>query len=195
MIIYKITNKLDGKVYIGQTIRKLSRRWEEHKRDNDCIALHNAIKKYGENNFKIEEIDGANSLSELNYLEQHYIHIYNSLRPGGYNLISGGGSKGISEETRQKMSAAAKKRMSNPEIKEKRRITMSTRCYKRGPMSEETKLKISKSIRRSGPRKKGRKSWNKGIPMKEETKKKISTSKKGKPRIVPGGKYKKKIKE
>lgn len=94
MIVYKITNLITDKVYIGLTTRSISKRWEGHLDkafyQNSDNYLHNSIRKYGKENFTIEEIDGANSLSELNYLEKHYICKFNSLAPNGYNLLNGG---------------------------------------------------------------------------------------------------------
>lgn len=97
MIIYKITNKINGKVYIGQTTQSIEKRWKGHYSkafyEQKSTVIYNAIRKYGPENFTIEEIDGANSLSELNYLETHYIYKYESLAPNGYNLSSGGRNK------------------------------------------------------------------------------------------------------
>ena len=96
MLIYKITNKINNKIYIGQTVGLLRVRWSNHKKLSKHSDLgkkhyiHKAIQKYGIENFTIEEIDGANSLSELNYLEKHYICKFNSLAPNGYNLDRGG---------------------------------------------------------------------------------------------------------
>ena len=91
MFIYKYTNKINGKVYIGQTV-DLDSRLKSHlksaKRGNKD-AFHCAIRKYGIESFTYEVIDGALSSSELNYKEQHYIHLYNSLAPNGYNLRLG----------------------------------------------------------------------------------------------------------
>jgi group I intron endonuclease len=107
MIIYKITNEVNGKVYIGQTIRSIKKRWWEHKDDmsKSELPLYRAMRKYGVDNFTIEEIDGANSKSELNYKEVHYMYKFNSLdKNSGYNLRMGGSNGGHSQETRDKIS-------------------------------------------------------------------------------------------
>lgn len=88
--IYKITNKINGKVYIGQSIN-IERRWKEHisdKRKNSLIHL--AIEKYGEKNFNFEIIEEC-SQSDLNQKEQYWIKEYNSFK-NGYNLTRGGNS-------------------------------------------------------------------------------------------------------
>ena len=65
MIIYKITNKLNGKVYIGQTVGSLQARWKAHLRSRDNAVFHKALRKYGAENFTVEQIDMAVSTAEL----------------------------------------------------------------------------------------------------------------------------------
>ena len=64
MIIYKITNKINNKVYIGLTTRTLKYRWSTHitesKNLNNQKHLYRAMRKYGIENFTIEEIDSTN---------------------------------------------------------------------------------------------------------------------------------------
>jgi group I intron endonuclease len=90
MLIYKITNLITGKFYIGQTRMPLKRRWAVHKASKRTSPLTSSIKKYGVDNFKIEEICKASSQDELNRLEVYYISSYKSLYPLGYNLSKGG---------------------------------------------------------------------------------------------------------
>jgi group I intron endonuclease len=109
--IYCITSP-SGKKYIGQCVKKLSsgkkwgymNRWKDHIRDsigkNYCRLLNNAIKKYGIESFKVEIIKEC-YISELNYYEEYYISLFNSMTPNGYNLTSGGGCCFQSLETRQ----------------------------------------------------------------------------------------------
>lgn len=91
-------------VYIGQTGQDLHTRWLQHCSSKYCRRLHYAINKYGRESFKIEEIDSANSLEELNQLEVYHIKKENCLSPNGYNLLTGGGSFRHHEETKKKMS-------------------------------------------------------------------------------------------
>ena len=94
-IIYKVTNKINGKVYIGQTIRTLAERIYYHyyraDHEPEVTKTHfiNAIRKYGKDNFLWEEIDFANSQSELNEKEKYWIQFYNSVEYG-YNIQAGG---------------------------------------------------------------------------------------------------------
>lgn len=105
MIIYKITNKINGKIYIGQTIREIKHRWAQHcSKKEGCLAIYRAIQKYGKENFAIEKIDTASSLEELNKKETEHILSHNSLSPNGYNLNTGSGNKRWSEESKKRMS-------------------------------------------------------------------------------------------
>ena len=75
MWIYKITNIQNNKVYIGQTIRPVKDRFNRHINDalNNILDTHfaRAIRKYGKENFIIEEIDTAQNQEELNKKEQY----------------------------------------------------------------------------------------------------------------------------
>lgn len=114
-IIYKITSP-SNKVYIGQTINTLEKRWKEHIYDcndpkkNHCKALNNAIKKYGHSVFKVEIIEECNEIEKLNELEYTYINLYNSIIPKRYNIKYGGGNFGFhSQETKDKIKKYTKK--------------------------------------------------------------------------------------
>lgn len=91
-LIYKITNKINKKIYIGQTIRSLKARWKRHTRGTSrCTSLSNAIKKYGAENFTIEVIDKATTPDELNKKEIYWIAYYKSdEKEFGYNIQIGG---------------------------------------------------------------------------------------------------------
>ncbi len=115
MLIYKITNMISGKIYIGQTVQTVRDRWHEHSRPRRGAhtgrsAIASAISLYGKENFKIEEIDTASSLEELNIKEETYIKAFNSLAPNGYNLHLGGDSRICHEETKGKIRASLKGR-------------------------------------------------------------------------------------
>ena len=106
-IIYCVTNKVNGKRYIGQTTMPLYKRWHAHKRaDGRCLSLSAAIKKYGAECFEVVEIDRAYSREELDAKEVAHIAAANSLDPAfGYNLRPGGMCATFSPETRALMSA------------------------------------------------------------------------------------------
>ena len=92
-IIYKITNHINNKVYIGQTIGTLPKRWREHcfqaKEGNKTYYLYQAMRKYGIENFSIEQIEVCPN-QKLNERECYWIKCHNSFGEKGYNLTPGG---------------------------------------------------------------------------------------------------------
>lgn len=112
MIVYRIVNKITCEEYIGKTTRELSRRWLEHtQKQTDCVRLSRAIKKYGKQNFIVQELGKYTTLEDLNNAEEYFISFYNTLSPNGYNLITGGRSPEWSEESKNKVSITLKKRV------------------------------------------------------------------------------------
>jgi len=173
MLIYKIENKINGKVYIGQTIWSLKKRIHSHLRRDGCRIIHNALHKYEIDNFDISIIDTAETIEELNELEERYIKEYDSLSPNGYNLMTGGGNSRPSEETKKKISEANKGRH----------------------YSKETKLKMSKTAKGRITTKEARKKLseaNKGKSLSEEHKRKLSIAGMGR---IQTAETKKKISE
>lgn len=107
-IIYKLKNKINGKIYIGQTIRSLDERIAEHSRKNTIISR--AIKKYGIENFIVSVIDEGKTIDELNKKEIHWISHYSSVIPNGYNQCYGGGNTvGYHHKKEHKMIMSEKK--------------------------------------------------------------------------------------
>ena len=95
MIIYKLTNKYNNKVYIGLTSSTLEKRLAQHhyeSRHNIDRPLYRAMRKYGEDAFLAEIIDTASSLDELKEKEKYWIKYYNSYGANGqgYNATTGG---------------------------------------------------------------------------------------------------------
>lgn len=90
--IYKITNLINGKIYVGQS-KDPTRRWKEHKWDafnSNCkenSAIHKAFLKYGIDNFEFTIIGWFENYNEM---ERHYIKELKTLYPDGYNLTEGG---------------------------------------------------------------------------------------------------------
>lgn len=155
--IYKIENKANGKIYVGQTIQSPKVRWQDghrnHLRKNKHYNDHlqAAWNKYGEDSFTFEVIEqfdpGMNF--DLNNLEKYWIKALDAKNPNkGYNMTEGGEGSGSPRlETREKLSKAGKKTfLENPQ----------------------------------GHFRKGLTPWNKGIPMSEEQKKFHSLKMKGK---------------
>jgi group I intron endonuclease len=136
--IYKIVNKTDGKIYVGQTTKTLLEdRFKEHRKiKGNCRYLLNALKKYGVEGFEYIVIEDCLD-SDLNELEIMYISSNNSLVPNGYNLKSGGNSGGKHhEETKKKISESLKGR-----------TDIKRGCWVGRHHTEETKKKISESMK------------------------------------------------
>ena len=108
MEIYKITNNINGKIYIGQTIQSAKKRWWGHLYPSKATvsAIDAAIKKYGRGSFSIQTIDYGNSIDELNEKEIFWIAFFRSTSPNGYNISSGGSNRLTSVESRMKISAS-----------------------------------------------------------------------------------------
>ena len=191
--IYKITNKVNGKCYIGQSL-DIEKRFKSHKRCKENRPLYNAFKKYGIDNFTFEVIEECEK-EKLNEREIYYIALYKSANYRfGYNSSLGGEKTSliVSSKTRKKISKSKKGEL-NP-------------MYGK-TMSAEAKIKQSKSFKQtiSNMPKKQFKKWHKKIGAKhkgkivsqeqrekisktlkeyfknEENRKKISEHKKGKP--------------
>lgn len=96
--IYKITNVINGKVYIGKTSRSISQRFKEHiefaKLGYDNMLIYRAIRKYGEDNFSIELIEDQINNKEIDNRERYWINYYHSYIHSkdcnGYNMTLGG---------------------------------------------------------------------------------------------------------
>lgn len=138
-VVYLIRNKINNKIYIGQTIEKggFDRRYRNNLRDyTHNEHLRSSIDKYGIENFYIDkEFDIAYSKEELDKLEDMYIKIYNSTnKKFGYNKKTGGSNGSLSDEARQKISKANKGKL----VGEKNHNYGKT-------FSEEIRNKISES--------------------------------------------------
>jgi len=179
-LIYKITNNINNKIYIGQTIRSFLWRYNEYKSDffnkskSNNIYLYNSFVKYGFDNFKFEIIDTANSIDELNEKEIKYIKQYKTTdRNFGYNLHDGGRNSLLSEETKKKMSDIRKgkprpngwvekaiapagseeaKKYGRPKTDEERKYLSenSPKYWLGKKRDEETKRKVSETKKKAG---------------------------------------------
>lgn len=107
--VYKHTNKINGKVYIGQTGQTPENRWLEGKGYIGCTHFYNAIQKYGWDNFEHEIVYNCLSFEEANNYEKELIELYDSTNSEkGYNLMTGGVKSRPCEITRQRMSESRK---------------------------------------------------------------------------------------
>ena len=92
-VIYKATNTINGKVYIGQTVCDFHKRQIKHfskaNAEKPSMHFHKALKKYGKDVFIWEIIEQCQSKQELDDMEFHYIKQYDSFK-NGYNMTLGG---------------------------------------------------------------------------------------------------------
>lgn len=164
MVIYKIENKLNGKIYVGQTSRTLKERISEHLRKGRLSYIDRAIRYYGIENFFVEIIEHCGTVEELNEREIFWIAELNCKFPNGYNLTDGGeGSNGYkaTPEISAKLSLMRKGRKNTPEQRAKISAKLKGKIF-----DEETKAKISKS--------------KMGHSVSEETRKKLRAANLGK---------------
>lgn len=142
MFIYKITNTINNKIYIGQTSRSIKERWNRHRWtstiQNPRMPISAAIKKYGKENFKIEQIITCVSLDHMNFMEIYYTNVFNAWSPYGYNLKAGNSLGPYSLETREKISSKLKGRKISDETRKK-----LSESHKNIRLSEKTKMKLS----------------------------------------------------
>jgi group I intron endonuclease len=122
-LVYKLTNTLNNKCYIGITNRTLEIRWCEHKQranqNNRNSRLYAAIRKYGEDSFTKEVICFAESDDELRDLEKRYILEYDTYNSGYNSNLGGHGFLHFPEEIRKKISDSQKGKIISEESKKK----------------------------------------------------------------------------
>jgi len=178
-----VTNQLNGKIYIGQTARTLKDREYYHIRDtfinNSKCAIHNAIRKYGLENFKFKTLFHCTSKADMDKKEKEMITSMQSKGPGGYNLTDGGeGSFGFkhTEESKAKVRLANLGRKMSKEEIEKRKKSHSHK--KMSAEHKERLIKISRNRKMTDEQK--AKMSRLGKKHSIETRTKMSKSHKGK---------------
>jgi group I intron endonuclease len=154
MIIYKAVNRINGRIYVGKTVRSFPYRISRHLNDKRKTAFPAALRKYGLQAFEWSVIDTAEDAQTLNEKERFWIRALNSKAPNGYNLTDGGeGTLGFSSWAKGKHFSAAhrrkisQKRMGHDVSEETRQKLSMSQAGKSGkPLSRETRRKISKAL-------------------------------------------------
>jgi group I intron endonuclease len=194
MVIYKTTNLINDKIYVGKDKNNNPKYLGSGK------LLLAALKKYGKKNFKKEILEDCLTIDELNKREIYWIEQLNATdRQIGYNLLKGGQGGAVegrllSEETKRKIS----NKLQGHTVSEKTKILMSQNGTgvsrnKGRKLSDKTKEKIrvkrlqsinAETIMPITPKPpkplKKRVAWNKGKSLSEDTKRKISSKLTGK---------------
>lgn len=190
--IYMHKNKVNGKVYIGQTNQKPEYRWGKNgKRYENCTHFFRAITKYGWDHFEHIILEENLTLEQANERESYWIAYYDSTNEeNGYNIQSGGLSRNVANDTREKLSEHAKilwqseahreqisqlmkEKWQDPAYIEKQKIACQNRNWS---LTDEGRQKISEArklyIAEHG-------TPTQGIGHSEEAKEKIRQSKLG----------------
>lgn len=202
MIIYKITNILNGKFYIGMTKNSLDERINSHikrskNKKTSQTYFHRALEKYGIENFKCEIIDdSAITKEDMIELEIKYI---NELKPH-YNLTKGGdGISEPTEEIKRKISESNKGKVFSESTLKIRSEKMKLKWK-----DDEYRKKVSESLKKVCNTDEGKKRLsmasssskkNKGKNHTEEHKKKISKALMGRPSSMKGKTYSDEVKK
>ena len=143
MLIYKITNDINSKLYIGQTTKTLEERIKSHR--NSFVSgkdthLYRAMRKYGWEKFHFHTIAEVNDQETLNELEAFYIAKYDTIR-NGYNMARGGNINIMySDVIRQKHDDV----MRSPEVRDKISKSMKRSYELRGGQTPEHRAHLFK---------------------------------------------------
>lgn len=186
--IYCITNLINGKQYVGQTIKKISYRFNEHARANS--PLGEDIRKYGRENFKVDELEKCYSYEELNAAEKKWIKELDCKEPKGYNRTDGGdGLLNPAKDTREKLVEAGKgnkralgRKHTEEEIE---RIRNSNLGQKRTPETCENVRKAKLGTKLSQATKDNMSKSRKGKTFTQEHKDNLSASHKARWEKIP----------
>lgn len=161
MVLYKVSNLVNGKVYIGQTRQKLHKRINAHKIADTYLGR--ALRKYGMDNFKVDVIGEFDNSGMLNEAERIAVEYYKCIIPNGYNAIPGGAfAPTMSPSVREKLSRVLTGKTLPLEVR--RKISNSLKGKKKSKdhidkvrkaslgrtMSPETRAKVSAS-KSAGP--------------------------------------------
>lgn len=155
--IYLITNAVNGKKYVGQTVKPIEKRLKEHFKaafsENRKSIICSAIRKYGSVNFTIECIQDDIAIADLDAAEQYWVKHYDTFGKFGYNATTGGNQCRISDETKLKISIALTGIPKSEEHKKK--MSEAQKGVKIGVLnsfygkthSEETVAKIKETLK------------------------------------------------
>ncbi|MHA2180991.1 MAG: GIY-YIG nuclease family protein, partial [Promethearchaeota archaeon] len=208
--IYKATNTINGKVYIGKTKKTIEKRWSQHLNEADKLKslreanpnekiwgshLNNAIIKYGANVFSLNQEDIGDNKAELLEKEKYYIKEYDSMNPDkGYNMTEGGEGGRPRQEVIERMTEISRERAKDPEWLEK--MTNINQEIARNP---ETIEKMSKSLSKKWQEQQYQEKVSKGATDKwqevEHRKRQFTARREGRREIPDKGEFLKDIQD
>ena len=144
MLIYKITNDVNDKIYIGKTTKSLEERIKGHRRalkHGVDYHLYRAMRKYGWEKFHFSVIEECDDIDTLNELESKYIAQFNTIE-AGYNMVPGGESNAMdSAFVKEKHDAT----MRSEEVRKKISASLKATIQRNGGMSEEHRRHLSEN--------------------------------------------------
>lgn len=178
MLVYKITNTVNGKVYIGVTIRTLKNRWTRHKssaKTGSQHPIHKAIRKHGADKFTIEELCTVATVEELKQREQELIALFETYgNPAkGYNATRGGDGtwgKHHTPETRERIRGKLHQARTEGRFLNEAWLEACLQARKKQigvPLSEQHRTSISNAMK---GRKKNEGAGKQPIPVQQLTK-------------------------
>jgi len=166
--VYKVTNLITGKLYIGMT-NNIETRWKQHnysaKTHKYRSAFHSSIRKHGIENFNLEVIYCSHHRDDVRDKETMFIREYNTTESNfGYNLTDGGDGTSFTPEVRARISASVSIASMGHAVSPETRKKISA-VHKGKILSAETRRKISEA--------------KKGRTMSDEARAKMSASRMG----------------
>lgn len=199
MYIYKITNLINNKIYIGKTTTSIQTRFKAHIKcaENKVNRhLYDAMNCYGYDNFQIELIEQISFIENINEKEKFWIKKLDCISPKGYNMTTGGDGgytlgKWKEKDRKKLYEQQAKTRTGLKRTSEQKENISKAAIKREANKTEKQKLKIAKKISKTRKRlklsfpektkwKKGQIGTRLGISHTNETKQKLSVARKGK---------------
>jgi hypothetical protein len=144
-VVYVITNQVNGKKYVGQTINQKPLKYcanhlklAFHEKDGREKILYRAIRKYGPDAFSYSIICYADNQENLDEAEDYYILEYNTLSPAGYNVRRGGARGSHHPMTIERMKEASAK----SEVRTAKSVAAHRRWSRKGERDRASKMMI-----------------------------------------------------
>jgi group I intron endonuclease len=149
VIVYKIENKINGKIYVGQTKSTIAARLSSHLKSSTLMG--SALRKYGIESFRINIIDTALSKEILDEKERYWIATLSCKPPHGYNIASGGQGSDAPRTAEAKENLRIKNTGKKFTEEHCRKISLANKGRKRKPFTEETIRKMQAANSRNKP--------------------------------------------